>query len=325
MLYTYTQLKDLDTKKVAIQRYLHKYVHQLRDFKRLKLHEKEFIFSFMRSIIRVDEYDEKEALAEKPFDLYKIEQAYEFVFYKLVLDYYDNLYFLSPVKGPYGLLSREEIQKDKVFFEMYFPIWEHMLFSNKGNYIPHLLKEYRLKIKTLEIGRKKGAFGYHHYLAKEKELKLTCYHIYYRTRYFFEEYGKPFYKIEINDKLFMVDIYSYVHVLSRHYMPTSNSFDIEVSFNDELPFIDIYQLPRSIESLLKEYSSYRHIAKSDEYLIIRFDKNYYIFWFKFGFLDFIKDECFHFRTFYNIKGKRDFDKLRGLREKKINNELFFYI
>jgi hypothetical protein len=342
MLYTSLQLKDPEIKTVAISRYLHKYTNQQRDFKRLKLHEKEFLFNSMRSLITINEkgenedlagmdtytawkYLESKGMAEKAFDLYEMEQAYEFIFYRIVLDYHDNLYFLSPVKGPYGLLTRDEIQKDKGFFEMYFPIWEQLLFSNKGNYIPHISKEYRDKIKILEQGCKERKFGYNQYLNKEKELKLTCFHIYYRTRYFFEEHGDIIYKIEIDGKLFIVDVYSYIHILSRHYMPNSNNFDLAVSFNEEVPFIDIYQLPISIESLLKEYYKLRKLEESDEYFILRYDTSYYIFWIRFVYLDSIKDDCFHFRTFYKIKKKKDFEKLVGLSEINIHDKLFFYI
>lgn len=342
MLYTSAQLSNHETKLIAVQRYFQKFNHHPKEFKRLRLHEKECFFYYLKSLIIVTDEGHKEdvshldsysawkqleakGLAVKAYNLHEIELAQEFVFFGIVLSYYHNLFFLHPVQGPYGILNDDEVQVDKGFFDMYFPKWEEQLFSNRGAYIPHILKEYRLKIKTLEKGRKLGAFGYNHFIAKQKELKLTCYHIYYRARLFFEELGHIYHRFVIEDTVFVADIYSFVHVFSRHYMPDSNDFDLTVSFNENLTFIDIYRLPLSVETIFRKYFKYYDVRYAREYILIRYDKSYYIFWIRFGYMDCVKQQCFHFRSFYKVEAKRDYAKLDGLKELQVEDRLFFYI
>lgn len=109
MLYTNKQLvsKGFDH-RIAVKRYLYKYLNQKKEFKRLKPHEKDYLFGWMRV-----SYNEQ---GEPAFDLYEETEAQEYIFFNIVLTYGEDIdKFEGPIMGPHGKLMDEEIRKDHAF------------------------------------------------------------------------------------------------------------------------------------------------------------------------------------------------------------------
>lgn len=259
-MYSIEDLNKRENHLVALSRYLHKFNNHRKEVKKLKLHEKHFMFSNMQALISTkdglaptsdktfkNEYElwkylESNGLATKPYSLYEIEEAKDYLFYIQILTYGQNLNFLSPIYGAYGLLSKEDIEKDKVFFEKKILEWESLLFSNKGSYVPYILVEYNRKKSIIEEQRRKYIIGHFKFEHKIKELLIVSFYIFYRIKHFFENQKEFYYVFKIQNLKFVFNIYSYVHILSRHYMPSVNEFDLQKSFNDDIPFFDIYNI-----------------------------------------------------------------------------------
>lgn len=343
MLYKRKELFSLDLDNVARDRYLNKFIHHRKEIKKLKLHEKEFLFSYLNSIISNsgeageliakigDESPEVQynilnsrGLMEKAYDLYEIEESYEYLFNKLVLRYYHNLDFIKPVRGAFGELSDQEIKKDKLLFENYYQRWDELITSKKGNYMTHLYQEYNRKLKILKTCRRSGLIGENLFKSKRKEIKLACYHIYYKARSYFDSYPIPVHVFEIDGINYIFDVYSYVHILSRHYMPSTNNFDLEKSFNEVLPFIDIDDLPVSFEVIMRKYSSVFKMTSEMEFFIVQFKTSYYIIWLKSVYSHLVNGQVIQVRTFYKMKEKNDIDKLNNLVRVRIAEHLFFW-
>lgn len=82
MLYTRTELKEMNTFekcKIPLERYMHKFVCERKNIKRLKWHEKNFLFDNMR-ILRDDNNN-------KVFDIFSIKEAKDYAFNLLILIY----------------------------------------------------------------------------------------------------------------------------------------------------------------------------------------------------------------------------------------------
>ena len=82
MLYSRKELKDitLPNSQIPLKRYLHKY--EIGELKKLKMHEREFLFEHM-ILMNNDEMFNRKAT----FDLRKIEEAKEYLFYMIILTY----------------------------------------------------------------------------------------------------------------------------------------------------------------------------------------------------------------------------------------------
>ena len=62
------------------------------------------------------------------------------------------------------------------------------------------------------------------------------------------------------------DIYTYCHVMSRHYFPHMNN-GIGGTLNDNIPYIDIFELPSSLLRLVCEYATVGDITENTEYIL----------------------------------------------------------
>ena len=108
-------------------------------------------------------------------------------------------------------------------------------------------------------------------------------------------------------------------------MPSANDFDIQRTFNNHIPFIEINNMPISIEGLLKDYSRHRTLTPEDQFIIFQYKSFCYILWLDFRHLDTLKEEVMHIRTFYRIKEKRDIDKFTALKRLKVNDDFHYFI
>ena len=128
-----------------MKRYLHKYSKDRKNLKKLKPHEKDFLFQHLSLLVgevsginpklkytfsTVNEYYqyiERKGLTEHKFDLYKIEEAHEYLFYKLILTYFDNLHFqeksYSASSNIYNHFSCFIRYKSESFYFRYPPIF----------------------------------------------------------------------------------------------------------------------------------------------------------------------------------------------------------
>ncbi|GEM67171.1 hypothetical protein SMI01S_07770 [Sphingobacterium mizutaii NBRC 14946 = DSM 11724] len=338
---------DLENKNIqflhsAVQRYLHVFHTDKKKFKKLKTHEKDFFFSNL--IIFEEKKDcvpleleikfskssdlyyflQRKKLLKFKYDLYDIQEADEYLFYRLILTYFKNLYFQSPVKGPYGNLTTSEIQRDRKYIERNLKSWLKILKSNSGRYIPFILNEYNRKVKILDKLRFEEKISSVDYLYKEKQLQLVSFHIYYLVKFWFDNINTSYYKFIICGIEFVFDVFSYVHILSRHYMPSVNNFLVDVTFNTELDLIDIRNIPYSIEEILRHYSFIFPINIDDQYILLEFRKDIYILWIDYRTLDHlgIKSKVMQIRTFYKC-GERDKEKLKG-KKKEMSYLKFIY-
>lgn len=322
MLYTHDQLKQLEDDKqhrTAVGRYLHKFHNHRKEIKSLKFHEKDFFFSHLSNL--------RNGQGELAFDLYSIQEANNYLFFKLLLTYFHHLDFLPPIQGPYGLITSEQILKDKQKIFELLGKWEEKLFSNRGAYIPEIFKEFNRKVKLLEGQKKNNLMGSFLFQSRVNQLKLTSFHIYYTVVYFFDEKGKSYITFQVLGETWVINVYSYVHILSRHYMPGVNSFDVGRSFNENLPIVDVKKLPYSIRNIILQYLSVKaRISKNDEYLIFTYNSVAYILWFNYRRMDELnKSYGFHIRSMYKIEAQRDFDKMHGLTKVDCDANLSFFI
>lgn len=322
MFYDYKQIQTLnpDDAKIALERYLHKFINHRSEIKKLKTHEKDFLFYNM-SMLR----NEKNEYA---VDLTLITEASEYYFNRLILTYFENLDFNKPTKNHFGQnIDSLSMEKDKNYFNAYYDQWRIQLDTRKGKYLNIVHTELNKRIKELcsEFSGKKINETQYNY--QFKYTYIIAFFIYYKVKLFFDGLNDKFVCLNVAGDKIIINIYSFVHTLYRHYFPSMNSGTVNRSINDPLPFLDIKNFPYSVKDFLNMYFNCNKakLLPSDEYLLFSFKRTKYIIWIKYGKLDDLGgNNGFEFRTLYKCSEKRDLDKFCGLTEHKKNLDISFY-
>lgn len=322
MIYTYSQLQNLsfEASITPMNRYMHRFLNHRREIKNLKAHEKDFLFQYM-SILR-DDND------ERVFDLESIDEASEYLFYKLILIYSENLDFNKPtLNSSNQIISANEMKKDKAIFDKLYIDWVEQIKKRKGKYLNIIETELNRRIKQLDSLKVEGKINDTNYDYHRKYLFTMSYYIYYRVKLFFDGQKEKFILLNILGEDIIINIYSFVHILFRHYIPSMDIGQIDRSINDPLPFLDLINLPISIRELLIEYFNLDKspLIPSREYFLFSFNDDRYIIWLKYSKLEELNNNYgYEFRTLYKCKEERDFDKFEGLAEYKLNADLSFF-
>jgi len=314
MLYSKQQLETLtnEEKSIASQRYLHKVYRG--DVKKLLPHECEFLSSMLPYV-----YADKE-LTKPTYDIYELRYCADAVFKRLILTYLQNLDFLKPVFNGVKELDDEEIARDKKKFEELLRIWELKLEPNYSDAFLHEIKiEYNRKIKILKDQFQDGLFGGRRIYEREiLKQKLSAFYIYSVTRSFFKSHKSNFVAFQASGSTFLVNIYSYVHIASRHYIPDLNGIDSERSFNSELICVNPFNLPYSMRDMIIDYfdNAPNNYVLNPEYMIFCQDTDFYIVWWKHKKLSELNFQMgYEIRTLYKIEAERD--------KQKINHNNFY--
>ncbi len=317
MLYSRKVLKDitLPYSQIPLKRYLHKY--EIGELKKLKMHEREFLFEHM---ILNDEMFNRKAT----FDLRKIEEAKEYLFFMIILTYYakDIIDFDSITFGYNGKkLSADENQKNKRFFYEYMSVWTNQVKSRKGVYFSQIANALQRKLKDWEKILHKDQITLELNQQKITYIKALFFHIYYYAKLYFDEKKNKYEEITIKGFKVRFDIYSFIHIMSRHYYPNMNA-DIGISLNSSIPEIDLYELPTSILDLIKQYFQYTILTKRTEFLLLTIKKEKYILWIKCCKQN---ETRFQVRSFYKCEAQHDLNKFIDKTEIKHTNNISFFI
>ncbi len=323
MIYSKQELEQLATteeKAVAHKRYLHKVIRS--DTKKLLPHEQEYICTFLPRV-----YADSD-LTQPLFDVYNLSFCAEPLFKQLFLTYMHCLDFVKPVWNGIKYLEPYEIEKDRRKFEELLTAWNKKLSPDYSDCYLHEVKiEYERKLKILKDQYKQRYFGRFLYERKIIEQMLNAFYIYFLTKIFFRSHKSNSVSFIAFSVTFSCNIYSYIHIMSRHYMPHLNSINEERSFNEELCNIDPRNLPYSIRALIIDYFNNAPInyVLNAEYMIFGQDASFYILWWKYKKLDELNHvPGYEIRTLYKIEAERDKQKISHNNFYTVNDRITYY-
>lgn len=291
-------------KMTAVSRYLSKL--DRNNTRKLLPHECEFICSFLPSITKNLE------TREPAYDLYAYDFLSEAVFKKLILIYLGNLDFLMPVHIGSRDLEKHEIERDKRHFAQLLSSWEIKLSSQSDAYLHEVKLEHKRKLELLCKTFKANYFGRKIYERKIIEQTVNAFYIYFIVKSFFKNNKANFVSIEFNQVPIVINVYSYVHTISRHYMPMFNGMDPEKSFNGQLVEINPFELPTTLASFIHNYlnNAPEGYSITKEFIIFNQDNQFYILWWKYKSLsEFKGQKGYEVRTLYRIIAARDLEKI----------------
>lgn len=169
MLYSQNQLKtemNYLQLSIAADRYSHILYHSPKKFHKLKAHEKDFFFTWI--------WIKRNENGDFLYDLYNIEEAKEFLFHKIIQTYNESFFTFEGVfSNSMGLISKDQVLRDKLFFNTNFQEWKLKLDEHKGPYLSVLKKELQ---ETLD--EQKSIFGNQDkYQSQERNCYAIFFHI----------------------------------------------------------------------------------------------------------------------------------------------------
>lgn len=300
-LYSRRYLYHLSYKEalVPIQRYLYKFENQRKEILKLKLHEKDFLFRVIRTLYKPN--------GKKRYNVYDIEELRESLFYWIILLHSNmTMVFDGFVPGVKKRpMSEKEKQKNKRIFNKYLRIWKEQIETGKGLYLSIIKPTIHLKLKSWREHIKSKNLPVE--LLKQKEVYVyACFfNIYYHVKMYFDELPHPYVLRKINEIDVVFNVFSYVHIYSRHYIPNMNLDLGEMSMNQELDVVDLDELPDSFFGLLEKANAQIPITPTTEFYLFELNGVKYILWLKYKKLNETKEKGFEIRSFYRCIEEHD--------------------
>jgi len=316
MIYTRKELQVLFFKELSIPlvRYMHKYNNN--EFKKLKMHEKDFFFQHIKLL-----YVDKGCKIVPAFNLRKIKEAEEYLFYTIILTYtYSYVDFDSASYNYRGKIPANEIRKDKRFFYEYINKWKNQVSSKKGPYLSEIYIAINQKIKGLKTVKENTRISLQAYKKKCILIWAVFFHIYYKAKIYYDE-KKKYDEIMIDKFIVRFDIYSFIHIMSRHYYPNIN-LEAGISLNSMSSIINMEELPISVLNLIKQHTSFSYLTQKTEFLLFEIDGEKYIIWIKFRNIE--NNAIFQVRSFYKCKEQRDLNKFSNKRKFVLSDKIIGY-
>ena len=268
MYYTSEQLLSTSNSILHINAfivYLNVFLKNKKAFDKLKPHEKHFLFSWLETI----------TYRGNLLDLYKLPEAHEYLFYNIIVIYKKGVIELlngSNNGSPIGMPKEKRIIVE--FYKTYYHQWVKQVNSNKGWYFPILTKEIKRKLEETK-GLKLNPVKF----TNRATIYYSCFFfIYYKAKLFFEEQGTDHFIFELGGYRFVANVFTFCHILSRHYIPTMNE-ELDVSFNGTALFDDCNNIIPSIKNLLVSYfekTSKFNMKKNNGYILFKNKDDKYI-------------------------------------------------
>lgn len=317
MIYTRKELQQLSSEEsyIPLVRYMHKYNHN--EFKKLKTHEKDFFFQHIKLL-----YVDKECKRIPAFNLRKMREAEEYLFYTIILTYtYSYVDFDSASYNYRGKIPANEIRKDKRFFYEYINKWKNQVSLKGGPYLSEISIAINQKFKGLKNIEENTQISLQSYKKKCILIWAVFFHIYYKAKIYYDEKKKKYDEIMIDKFIVRFDIYSFIHIMSRHYYPNMN-LKAGISLNSKLSIINMEELPISVLNLIKQHTSFSYLTQKTEFLLFEIDGEKYIIWIKFKNVE--NNAIFQVRSFYKCKEQRDLNKFCNKRKFVLSDKLIGY-
>ena len=280
MLYSRSELsQNFVESNVALQRYLQMFSYKRKEIAKLKWHEKDFLFQNMRCL-----FDNQ---GKPAFDLLEISEAEDYVMYLLILMFASDdgtIDFNKEIRDYYGVIPEKRKEQYVNRYLVGIEKWSKLLNNTGGDpYLTVLNPLYKRKYKELEGLYLSDAINLDDFNERILYMNSMFFHTMYCARVYFDEMlnnSKCVHEI-INGLDVYADIYTYCHVLIRHYYPQMNSEGIGGTLNSNIKAVEMNDLPVSLLRLVRLYSEFSCLTPQTQYLLYEFEGEKYILWLKY--------------------------------------------
>lgn len=265
---------------------------------------------------------------QKAYDISKLDCCKNYRFKHLYMLYFYDLNGYKKVVNAVGEIPYEQKQKDVDYLNSQYLQWQEVIKDKQNgdgllNFISKETTEHLNVLRRYCRSRNIGSH-YHNYL--KKSLTLHGKQIYNTVKEFYQEVDFAEQILEIGQHRVLLNSYSYVHILFRHYAGGIKQYQNKSYHFNQL--INFKEIPLVLYEIINSYSIL-HIEKfNGSNLFLKINGQNYAIWFKlFKRSERVIGEQRYLRveTFYPIELERDFRKLSHMELQEERNGYAFYI
>ena len=219
------------------------------------------------------------------------------------------------------------MKKDQFFFEQLYSEWKFKLRSKKGKYFGIINVELERRLKKMKFAYNEGTSEFE-FEYQVKFLYVVAFFIYYKVHYFFDGEPNKCKNLKHYDEVIVVNIYSFVHVLFRHYFPGLSIKNDDRSLNKEINFLNINYFPEAIVEFLGKLllKLKQPLNPKREYILFSYKGDKYVIWLKYKSLIEMGGEMgFHFRTLYRVEQENDLQLFKFKKQLLINKDVKIFV
>jgi hypothetical protein len=266
----------------------------------------------------------------KPINAFDYPPCVDFIFMDKYLVYFKNHEGWDYQEDAFGEISLLQKRADVAFLDSQFIAWKTNIVENlrlKDELLRHIQIETYRQLKALGEYCAEVGYGWNRQRHLAKGVILHSKFVYITVLEYYQD-GNPKEKtISICNRSFLIDSYSYVHVLFRHYAAQVKEHQQERSYHSFGDF-DHKQLPNDIFNFLTQYAAVADCNKFDEEKIfLRLNGNLYALWYKKmprQLKGMPKVFIYRVETIYPVKSKGDLLKISHLEELQISGALSIF-
>ncbi|OIQ15794.1 MAG: hypothetical protein BM557_10850 [Flavobacterium sp. MedPE-SWcel] len=279
--------------------------------------------SFLCSVIKILR---RNGSMEYAYKLKDLAYCNNYRFRSTYLLYFLDLNGYKETSDAFGKITPQKKDEDISYLNLEYKSWLQTIKGkqNENNLIGYISNETGKQLKELRKFCKRTFTGhrYHNYL--EKSIILHGKYIHQIINEYYQEQKFSEQKIIIDKKTIIINAYTYVHILYRHYSKAIKQHQNKSYHFDSS--IDYQNLPSQLYKVLQCYKS-NITSLNDDYIYFKLNNTNYALWFKKQtryLKGGVKEDYLRLETFYPISFKSDYDRIASMKLLKTSCGYNFY-
>ncbi|WP_100629758.1 hypothetical protein [Algoriphagus formosus] len=309
-------LTDMD----EIKRVISNLMERLnQDCSSLSIAEKDWICSKIQIL-----HNEKDELLD-PYDFPCCDES---IFYDRYLWYFNNLEGFYPVRIWKGEVTGHDKERDIQMLERHHQSWKAIILNNShsDSLLNNISTETRHQLREIERYCRKAFLGANKRKALEKELILHSKFVFRYVQAFYEE-NAPHWTMVVDGKNILIDSFSYVHTLLRHFGKSLKEHQDDKSYHVE--GLDYKNLPLEFGRIISAYSKISSGHFDEQKIFFKMNGKIYAIWFR-EFKSNIRGgrvlSEFRVQTFYPVEDPKELKRINNDYTKEVeSNGLIFFL
>lgn len=317
---SYTKIKldsyqelNSDELKEIVQDLVNKVIND----KTLSLAEENFICGIM-SIMR--------CVNNEPIDIKTYTNCNNYYFRSKYLIYHNDLNGHKKIVDYNGEINFITKQEDVNYLNQTFRNWLTFMDENKDidNFMKYIYDENCFHLKALKKYCFKNNYGANYRIYLEKSITLHSKYIYLLVKEFFQELGNDEIIININNYNILINPFSYIHIMFRHFSGHIKEYQNKTYHFDE--YIGFKNIPTILLEILNLYKSNTiNTNFNGVSLYLRINTKPYSIYFRKIFNSNLNENVYRLQTFFPIGEIKELEKLSNLQIVRISESIEIYV
>lgn len=217
---------------------------------------------------------EDENVTLDPFDF----DCREALFRNRYILYFNNVLGWYPVKDYKGVIEGPEKQRDLDMLEQHYDAWQTVtsIQNHQDSLLQNISTETRHHILLIERFCKKTFSGGNRRDYLVRSIILHSEYMYYMIKEYYEENDFEIH-LEISNQNIVIDSFSYVHIMFRHYAQLIKEYQVGKSYH--IVGLDYKNLPSELRRIILGYQA-TGADFDGQKIYFKHNDNLYVIWFR---------------------------------------------